>query len=93
MFTGIIENFGHIEQAEKKDGGDLLLQVSCSKPLERKLDIGCSIACNGACLTLVAKEEDKNKFYLDFQLSNETCSKTTANQWKIGKEINIESNG
>lgn len=90
MFTGIIEHFAIIEKIEKENGGDLFLQISTSKPLKRNLDIGCSISCNGTCLTLINKKEAEDKFYLDFQLSEETCSKTSIGEWKSGSEINIE---
>ena len=48
--------------------------------------IGCSIACNGICLTLI----EQKKSLLSFQASKETCEKTTLENWKIGEEINLE---
>jgi riboflavin synthase len=50
MFTGIISSIGTILTA--KNEGDLTLTISC--PWE-DLRIGESIACNGACLTVVDK--------------------------------------
>ncbi|MBL6664392.1 MAG: riboflavin synthase [Rickettsiales bacterium] len=91
MFTGIIENFAVIKEITKKDGGDLLLVIASPKDnIKRNLDIGCSIACNGICLTLVKKSEDEQNFLLSFEASNETCQKTTIKHWVVGQEINIE---
>ena len=91
MFTGIIENFAIIKDITKNDGGDLSLIIASQKDkITRNLDIGCSIACNGICLTLVKKVADDFNVYLSFEASNETCNKTTISSWKVGQEINIE---
>lgn len=91
MFTGIIENLAIVKEIKKDSGGDLSLVISSAKnKISRKLDIGCSIACNGICLTLVEKKEDDSNFYLRFEASNETCQKTTISNWTLEQEINIE---
>lgn len=86
MFTGIITHIGKVEKLELSANKDCLLAIAIAQPIARKLEIGCSIACNGICLTLI-KQED-NLFY--FQASNETRAKTTLNNWFVGQEINIE---
>ena len=86
MFTGIITHIGIVEEIKFSATKDCLLAISIKQKISRKLDIGCSIACDGICLTLIKKV--KNKFY--FQASKETCSKTTLQKWFIGKKINIE---
>jgi riboflavin synthase len=91
MFTGIITNFGIVESIEKNCEKDLLLKIlTQSSNISRKLDIGCSIACNGVCLTLIKKENIDDKYLLFFQASNETCSKTTLKNWQQNQEINLE---
>lgn len=91
MFTGIIQHQAQIESLTKTANKDLEIVISCStKNINRKLEIGCSIACNGVCLTLVTKEQKQDKYYLTFQASNETINKTTLGNWELGKEINIE---
>lgn len=90
MFTGIITHLGTVESLKTNSKKDLLLAISTKKIAGRKLEIGCSIACNGVCLTLLKKEIKgaKNIFY--FQASQETLAKTTLKNWKIGDLINIE---
>ncbi|MBP7709448.1 MAG: riboflavin synthase [Rickettsiales bacterium] len=91
MFTGIITNLATVESVSRGKSQDLLLKISTQKnKIERKLEIGCSIACNGVCLTLVEKKVAAKKIIFSFQASLETCDKTTLNSWKIGQEINLE---
>jgi len=91
MFTGIITNFGYVNLVTKNNQKDLLLVISSPKDkINRTLEIGCSIACNGICLTLIKKEEDKENYLLSFQASNETCNKTTLGSWQEKQEINLE---
>lgn len=91
MFTGIITNFGSINNLEKTQEKDLFLEISTQKDkVSRKLDIGCSISCNGICLTLIAKIENADQHLLQFQASNETCSKTTIANWQKNQLINLE---
>jgi riboflavin synthase len=92
MFTGIVSDLAEIHNLAQSKDEDLLisLKISDRKNLARKLEIGCSISCSGACLTLVKKESLGNMFILDFQASKETISKTNIKNWQIGKQINIE---
>lgn len=50
------------------------------------IDIGASIACNGACLTVV--EKTASSFSAD--VSGETLDKTTSGDWNVGTRINLE---
>jgi len=86
MFTGIITHLGKVSELKKNPKKDLLLKISVVEKINRKLVIGCSIACNGICLTLI----EQKKSLLSFQASRETCEKTTLENWKIGEEINLE---
>lgn len=91
MFTGIITNAGIVESISRNNKSDILLQVSTlKKNVSRTLEIGCSIACNGICLTLLEKKISGQKVIFSFQASKETEQKTTLNQWQIGQEINLE---
>ena len=83
MFTGIITNIGKIEDLQTNESKDLLVKISTSNITDRNLDIGCSIACNGACLTLIEKELIGDKHIFSFQASKETLDKTTLKDWKI----------
>ena len=86
MFTGIITNQGQIVELKQNAKKDLLLRISVIGKINRKLAIGCSIACNGICLTLI----EQKKSVLSFQASKETCDKTTLAKWQIGQKINLE---
>ncbi len=91
MFTGIITHIGKVESVQTNKEKDLLLEISLQEnQIERSLDIGCSIACNGICLTLVNKDKSDQKITLSFQASKETCNKTTLESWKINDAINLE---
>ena len=52
MFTGIIEEIGHIKAVKKQTFSQVLV-IEASKVLEGT-DIGDSIAVNGICLTVTA---------------------------------------
>lgn len=50
------------------------------------VDIGASIACSGACLTVIEKGADS--FAVD--VSAETLACTTLGSWEAGRRINLE---
>jgi len=86
MFTGIITHSGKIIELNSNSKKDLLIKISVAEKISRKLPTGCSIACNGICLTLIS--HTKNIFA--FQVSEETCKKTTIRNWRNGDKINLE---
>ncbi len=91
MFTGIITNLGTVESLTHNSKKDLLLKISTTKiNSKRTLEIGCSIACNGICLTLIEKKTQAKQTIFSFQASAETCAKTTLKNWQIGQLINLE---
>ncbi len=94
MFTGIISDIGIIEEIRYSESNDVLLKISLPKDkITRKptaLKIGCSIACNGICLTLISKKTIADKIFFSFAASQETIDKTNISQWKLHDAINIE---
>ena len=55
MFTGIITDIGIIKAVDAADGGKrFVIATSYDADL---IDMGASIACNGACMTVAAKEQ------------------------------------
>ncbi|MCE3254564.1 MAG: riboflavin synthase [Rickettsiaceae bacterium] len=84
MFTGIVTDIASVKTLSLANNQDLLISLEFDKVGELK--IGCSISCNGACLTLVKQENNE----LFFQASPETLDKTNIKSWKIGDKINIE---
>jgi len=92
MFTGIVTNLANIENLSKNEDKDLLITLSLgdNQEIQRNFEIGCSISCNGTCLTLIRKENKNNLLFLDFQASAESVAKTNIKYWQINKKINIE---
>lgn len=90
MFTGIITHLGKVSALDFNQKKDLLLKITTFSKINRKLEIGCSIACNGICLTLISKKKFFKKTTLAFQASDETLQKTNLQNWKISDEINLE---
>ena len=83
MFTGIITDIGTVRKAEQK--GDLRLTIGCDYDMDT-VDLGASIACSGACLTVVDKGDD----WFAVDVSQETESKTAAGLWAEGARLNLE---
>ncbi len=83
VFTGIVTDLGEVRAIERR--GDTRFVIACNYPLE-EIAIGASIACSGACLTVV----EKGAGTLSFDASAETLSKTTLGDWAVGSKINLE---
>ena len=83
MFTGIITDIGTVRSLEQR--GDLRLTIGCSYDMD-SVDLGASIACSGACLTVVDKGED----WFAVDVSQETASKTAPGLWAEGARLNLE---
>ena len=84
MFNGIIKKTGVIRSINKSDNNCYLEIYSNLK--FSKNEIGSSVSCSGACLTL---EKFRNKI-IKFYLSKETLKKTIFNFSKKGDIINLE---
>ncbi|MEP2101062.1 MAG: riboflavin synthase [Parasphingorhabdus sp.] len=83
MFTGIVSDIGTITKLEER--GDLRLVISCHYDMS-SVDIGASIACSGACLTVV----DKGSDWFAVDISAESISKTAKSMWAEGSKLNLE---
>jgi len=83
MFTGIVTDIGEVVSAEGSEG--LRARIKCSEATANT-DIGASIACDGACLTVIARGGD----WFDAEISAETLSKTNLGGWMQGRRINLE---
>jgi riboflavin synthase len=90
MFTGIITNQGVVVDLGYSSNQDLLLKIATNGDIKRSLNIGCSIAINGVCLTLIAKQKLASKTILSFQVSKQTLKNTSLKNWQIGKLVNLE---
>jgi riboflavin synthase len=84
MFTGIVQDIGEVAALEKR--GDWTVSIKARKLPLTKFSVGASICCSGICLTVVERGFDRFKV----QLSPETLSKTTAMNWNVGTQIDLE---
>ncbi|MDG2017994.1 MAG: riboflavin synthase [Porticoccaceae bacterium] len=85
MFTGIISAIGKIAALEQRQG-DVRLSIHAPELGFDDVRLGDSIACNGVCLTAV--ELVDSGFIAD--VSVETLSLTTIENWQIGTGVNLE---
>jgi riboflavin synthase len=83
MFTGIVTDVGMVRRAEQR--GDLRLEIATGYDMAT-VDLGASIACSGACLTVVDKGED----WFAVDVSSETQSRTAKALWNEGSRLNLE---
>ncbi|TZG27171.1 riboflavin synthase [Sphingomonas montanisoli] len=83
MFTGIITDVGTIAAVEQR--GDLHVRIDTSFDTA-SIDIGASIACSGACMTVV----EKGPGWFAVDVSHESVSCTAANRWTAGTRLNLE---
>ena len=84
MFTGIVEELGHVIALEPKTTG-ARLTIACSNILQ-DATIGASIAVNGACLTAV--ELEPGRFAAD--LAPETLARTNLGALQARSAVNLE---
>ena len=84
MFNGIIYKTGTILKINK--GNNYSEVVLKTDYVFKKSEIGSSLCCNGACLT-ITQIQNKN---VSFYLSKETLKRTTFAYAEIGDLINIE---
>ncbi len=83
MFTGIITDIGTIRSVSHQ--GDKRIVIGCSYDMAT-VTLGASIACSGACLTVV----DKGTDWFAVDASAETLSKTAQGVWETGRKLNLE---
>ncbi|MGB7372939.1 riboflavin synthase [Pontixanthobacter sp.] len=88
MFTGIVTAIGTIDSSEAR--GDLRVRVACPFDPET-IAIGASIACSGACMTVVERGGAPGDAWFAVDISEESLSKTAPGMWDAGAALNLES--
>ncbi len=88
MFTGLITDLGRVRTANAQAGG-LRLAIETAYPQE-VLELGASIACSGACLTVVDSGADAGARWFSVDVSAETVACTTLGDWQPGGAVNLE---
>ncbi len=84
MFTGIIEELGHVRVVEKR-GQDARIVIE-ARLVTEDIHEGDSIAVNGVCLT--ALDVGKDSFAAD--VSRESLDRSTLGRLKSGAPVNLE---
>jgi riboflavin synthase len=84
MFTGIVEHQGSVVRLMRRGGG-ARLEVR-SPEIVGELQIGDSVAVNGACVTVT--ERNTEAFACD--LVPETVARTNLGILEVGEEVNLE---
>ena len=83
MFTGIVTDLGQVRRVR----GGALTELTIATAFDTAaIGIGASIACSGACLTVVAIETGA----FTVQASAETLARTAIGAWVEGTRINLE---
>ncbi len=83
MFTGIITDLGSVRSIS--GDGDKRFEFATAYDTA-DIDDGASIACSGACLTVI----DKGPGWFAAMVSNATLSCTTLKNWREGTPVNLE---
>ena len=84
MFTGLITDLGRVRSVETSAGG-ARLAVETAYDMAA-VEVGASIACSGACMTVV----EKGAGWFAVDVSGESLARTTIGGWKAGGRVNLE---
>lgn len=87
MFTGIVTDVGRVAGLETR--GDARIAIDCGYD-PAGIALGASIACSGACLTVVEVAERPGGARFSVDVSAETLSRTTLGRWRAGSRVNLE---
>jgi riboflavin synthase len=85
MFTGIVTDLGRVRSIARNPARDTRLVIETRYPTD-EIAIGASIACSGACLTVV----EKGPGWFAVDASAETLARTTLGGWREGTRVNLE---
>jgi len=84
MFTGLVEEVGHIRDPRPLENGRAF-QVQASAVLEG-MALGDSVAVDGVCLTVTALARDG----FEVQAVATTLERTTLGEYEPGRRVNLE---
>lgn len=85
MFSGIIQQVGHIRSVERNADGSGRLTIQCAS-WSQPLVMGESIANNGVCLTVTGIHDAD----VSFDLLDETFKRTNLGDLRAGDLVNLE---
>jgi riboflavin synthase len=85
MFTGLVADIGVVERVTPRQGGARVALRPATLPTSG-LSLGESVACSGACLSVV----EVAGALVSFEAVPETISRTTVGAWRPGTRVNLE---
>lgn len=88
MFTGIVTDLGEILSIDPIPAGQRT-RIKTAYDTQT-FDIGASIACQGVCHTVTAKENTADGNWFEVESAAETLALTNVSQWKTGQKLNLE---
>src|SRR4051812_37909427 len=89
MFTGIVTDIGEVRSVKARADNLHRITIACSYPRAELIE-GNSMACSGACLTIVGAGEEGGKAWFAVDAAAETLAKTTVGGWRQGSKVNLE---
>ena len=89
MFTGIVTDIGDVVAVRQRAESLHRIKIACSYPRASIVE-GASIACSGACLTVVAIGEEDGRTWFSVDAAAETLRLTTVGGWRHGTKVNLE---
>jgi riboflavin synthase len=89
MFTGIVTDIGEVLSVKARADDLHRVKIACSYARVGIVD-GASIACAGACLTVVGAGEEDGRTWFAADVGAETLRVTTLATWRHGARINLE---
>jgi riboflavin synthase len=89
LFTGIISDIAEVTAVERGESDLVRLTIACGYD-PQTIEIGASIACNGVCLTAVARGKESGRNWFAADAAAETLRVTTVGRWRAGTRINLE---
>ena len=89
MFTGIVTDIGEVLSVKARADDLRRLKIACGYARAGIAD-GASIACSGACLTVVGTGEEDGRTWFAADAGAETLRLTTAGGWRHGTRLNLE---
>jgi riboflavin synthase len=85
MFTGLVADVGMVERIVPRQGG-ARLTLRPGQLAADELALSESVACSGACLSVV----ERGGGLVSFEAVPETLSRTTLGSWRPGTRVNLE---
>jgi riboflavin synthase len=84
MFSGIVEELGELRNMSRR--GNTTLLVVAARHILEDIKTGDSVSVNGACLTVVKKEQGA----LSFEVMPQTIKLTNLGSLKAREKVNLE---